>query len=83
MKKSKMLLNFDNNAYTFPEIPEKFVLNKRISGEYMTRLRDKIKTKILSLTNIDKSKYDDYGIYFTISGSAAIDCIIRTIMGVY
>lgn len=42
----------------------------------MLKMRITIKEAILSLTNIDKKQWDDYDIYFTISGSAANDTII-------
>jgi hypothetical protein len=42
----------------------------------MSELWQRLLYSILSLTNIPEKDYENYGIYLTISGSAAIDCII-------
>jgi cysteine sulfinate desulfinase/cysteine desulfurase-like protein len=46
----------------------------------MFELREQVKNSILSLTNIKEQDYDDYDIYFSVSGSQAIDTIVKMFM---
>jgi hypothetical protein len=80
MKQKKMVqfLNFDNNAQTKPA-PFEYA-KEYLDVTRMFELRDQVKNSILSLTNILETAYDDYDIYFAISGSAAIDTIMKLFM---